>query len=57
MRMIHKEKGFEIQVTGRRGKPVPNKQGFVNIEKGQYKQCHSITIETLEEKFQIAQGA
>jgi hypothetical protein len=52
MIMKHKEHGFEIQIETRRGKPVVTKQGFVNIQKGIYKQCRSLHPEMLEEKFE-----
>ena len=57
MVMIHKEKGFTIEVEGRRNKPVVTKQGFVVIGRGQYKRCNVICAETLEEKFEVLEEA
>ncbi len=52
MQMQHKNKGFTIQVTSKRGQPLVNKKGLVNIEKGQYRRCDAISIEALKEKFE-----
>ena len=54
MQLRHVEKGFTIQVTSKRGKPILNKQGFVNIERGIYKQCRTMPLEVLEKKFEVA---
>ena len=53
MTVKHIEHDFTIQIASKRGKPVVNKQGFVNITKGVFKQCHTITMEVLEEKFEV----
>ena len=57
MKMVHKEKGFTIEVEGRRNKPVVTKQGFVVIANGQYKRCNMICAELLEEKFEVLEEA
>ena len=51
MKLRHVEKGFTIQVTSKRGKPVVSK-GFVVIERGVYKNCNTVAIDILEEKFE-----
>ena len=51
MKVRNKERGFQIQITGKKGKPVICR-GFAMLEGGDnYKHCQTISEEVLYSEF------
>lgn len=57
LKAIFKENGKEICIEAKRGKPVVDKLGMVAIVKGNFKDMIKISMNVLEEQFEIGECA
>lgn len=57
MKFKHREKGYTINVTSRRGKIIVNNDRFVTTTCGGYKGFKMFPEDTLHEKFEAVKDA